>query len=194
MAARNEEIRPAVQPRSRAAWRAWLEKHHEREEHVWLIADKRRTGRSAIRLEDAIEEALCFGWIDSTIRRIDDETFARKFSRRRAGSEWSQLNARRARRLIEEGRMTPAGLAAFKAPSRPKDRMSPRDAPLAPPPDLARAIERSASAKASYTRFPASAKRLYHSWILSAKRPETRARRVAEAVGRIANNERTLLK
>ena len=145
-------------------------------------------------MEDAIEEALCFGWIDSTIRRIDDETFARKFSRRRPGSEWSQLNIRRARKLIEEGRMSPAGLAALNAPSRRVDRISPRDAPLTPPSDLAHAIDLNTRAQASYARFPPSAKRAYHSWILNARRPETRARRVAEAVERIANNERTLLK
>lgn len=194
MAKSNANIRPTVQPRTRAAWRAWLEKNHEHQGEVWLISDKRHTGRSAIRVEDAIEEALCYGWIDSTIRRIDDETFARKFSRRRPGSEWSQLNARRVRKLIEERRMTPAGLAALKAPSRPIDRMAPRDAPLEPPPDLAHAISRNASARALYAKFPPSARRLCHAWILSAKRPVTRTRRIAEAVERIANNERTLLK
>lgn len=145
-------------------------------------------------MEDAIQEALCFGWIDSTIRRIDDETFARKFSPRRPGSEWSPLNIRRAQKLIEEARMTPAGLAAFNARSPRTDRISPRDAPLTPPPDLAKAIRRNAGAHALYAQFPPSAKRLYHSWILNAKRAETRARRIAEAVERIANNERTLLK
>lgn len=194
MRVRNVEISPIARPRTRAAWRAWLEKNHDKKSEVWLISYKRHTGRNAISVDDAIEEALCFGWIDSTIRRVDDETFARKFSRRRPGSEWSQLNIRRVRKLVEDGRMTPAGLAAFKAPSRPKHRIAPRDAPLEPPPDLAHGMGRNARAKASYEKFPPSAKRLYHSWILSAKRPETRARRVAEAVERIASNERTLLK
>ena len=194
MPERDADISPSVHPRTRGAWRAWLEKNHKHKSEVWLISDKRHTGRNAISLDDAIEEALCFGWIDSTIRRVDDETFARKFSRRRPGSEWSELNVRRGRKLIEEGSMMPAGLAAFDAPSRPKDRIAPRDAPLDPPPDLAYAIRGNVQAKGAYEQFPPSAKRAYHSWILSAKRPETRMRRVAEAVGRIANNERTLLK
>jgi uncharacterized protein YdeI (YjbR/CyaY-like superfamily) len=194
MAVPNPDTRPTAKPRTRAAWRAWLQKNHERQSEVWLISDKRHTGRSAIRIEDAIEEALCFGWIDSTIRRIDNETFARKFSRRRPGSEWSQLNVKRVRKLIERGLMTPAGLSAFEAPSRPADRMAPRDAPLQPPPDLARAIRGNARAEALYARFPPGAKRHYHAWILNAKQPATRARRVAEAVERIANNERSLLK
>jgi uncharacterized protein YdeI (YjbR/CyaY-like superfamily) len=179
---------------SRKAWRAWLRKNHTREDEVWLVSHKRHTGRDAIAVEDAIEEALCFGWIDSTIRRIDDATFARKFSRRRPGSEWSALNTRRVRKLIEEGKMTAAGLAAFETPSRPIDRMAPRDAPLEPPADLTKAIARDKQARANYERFPPSAKRLYHAWVLNAKRPETRARRVAEAVERIANNEKALLK
>lgn len=179
---------------TRRGWRAWLQKHHQRETEVWLVSHKRSTGRAAVATDDAIEEALCFGWIDSTVTRIDGEMFARKFSRRRAGSEWSELNKRRVRKLMAEGKMTPAGLAAFEVPSRPIGRLAPRDAPLEPPQDLARAIARHKQARENYARFPPSAKRLYHAWIMNAKRPETRARRVAEAVQRIANNEKTLLK
>ncbi len=184
----------ALHVSNRKDWRAWLRKHHNREREVWLLSYKRRTGRAAVPYDDAVEEALCFGWIDSTIRRIDDETFARKFSRRRPGSEWSELNKRRVRKMIAQGRMTAAGLAAYETPSRPQDRLSPRDAPLDPPADLARALAKNKQAKRNFERFPPSAKRQYHAWILNAKKPETRARRVAEAVERIANNEKTLLK
>jgi uncharacterized protein YdeI (YjbR/CyaY-like superfamily) len=183
-----------VRVATRRGWRAWLRRNHTRLDEVWLLSYKRATGRAAIATDDAIEEALCFGWIDSTVTRIDDDTFARKFSRRRPGSEWSELNKRRVRKLVEQGKMTPAGLAAFEAPSRKTARIAPRDAPLDPPGDLARAIARHKRACENYARFPPSAKRLYHSWVLNAKRRDTRARRIAEAVQRIANNEKTLLK
>ena len=179
---------------SRAQWRAWLQTHHKREAGVWLLSSKRRTGRAAIPYADAIEEALCFGWIDSNVMRVDDDTSARRFTPRRPGSEWSALNKRRVRKLIDQGKITPAGLAAFEAPSRPIDRLSPRDAPLEPPPDLARAIAKNKGARRNFERFPPSAKRLYVAWVLNARKPETRARRIAEAVQRIANNEKTLLK
>jgi uncharacterized protein YdeI (YjbR/CyaY-like superfamily) len=179
---------------TRKLWREWLRKNHQRESEVWLVSYKHSTSRAVIATGDAIEEALCFGWIDSTVTRIDDATFARKFSRRRPGSEWSALNKRRVRKLIAAGKMTAAGLAAFETPSRRTDRMAPRDAPLEPPPDLARAVARHKQARENYARFPPSAKRLYHAWIMNAKKPETRARRIAEAVQRIAHNEKTLLK
>jgi uncharacterized protein YdeI (YjbR/CyaY-like superfamily) len=184
----------SVAPTTRRGWRAWLSANHGRAREVWLIYRKHRTGTESLTYEDSIEEALCFGWVDSLIKRIDDDTYARKFSRRRKGSAWSELNKRRVRKLIEEHRMTPAGIAAFEGPAKVVDRISPRDAPLDAPDDLAQALEKRPSAMRNFVRFPPSSKRLYISWILNAKKRETRARRVAEAVQRIANNEKTLLK
>src|SRR5437763_14926169 len=97
--------------RTRDEWRAWLARHHQSETEIWLIYYKKHSGRPRIPYEDAVEEALCFGWIDSIVKAIDGETVAQKFTPRRDSSKWSALNRRRVRKLIQEGRMTEAGLA-----------------------------------------------------------------------------------
>src|SRR5256885_14789235 len=96
---------------SRDDWRAWLEKNHETEKEVWLIYYKKHTNRPRIPYDDAVEEALCFGWIDSIVQKIDDERYAQKFTPRKSSSKWSESNKRRVRKLLQEGRMTQAGLA-----------------------------------------------------------------------------------
>src|SRR5438132_2417258 len=98
-----------------AEWRAWLAKHYESETEVWLIYYKKHTGQPRIPYEHAVEEALCFGWIDSLVKRIDDEKFAQKFTPRRDFTRWSVLNLRRMRKLMREGRMTETGLAKIEA-------------------------------------------------------------------------------
>src|ERR1700741_518975 len=95
----------------RDEWRAWLADHYESETEVWLIYYKKHSGRPRIPYDEAVEEALCFGWVDSIVKRIDDETFAQKFTPRRDWTKWSALNKRRLRKLVDEGRMTEAGLA-----------------------------------------------------------------------------------
>src|SRR5678816_4889869 len=100
---------------NRDEWRDWLAKHGQSETEVWLIYYKQQSDRPRIPYDDAVEEALCFGWIDSIVKRIDDEKFAQKFTPRRNTSKWSELNKRRVRKLIREGRMTDAGLARIDA-------------------------------------------------------------------------------
>ena len=99
---------------TRDEWRAWLAEHHDTEREVWLVSYKKHTGRPQIPYDDAVEEALCFGWIDSLVKTIDDERFAQKFSPRKGKSNWSESNKRRVRKLVREGRMTEAGLATAK--------------------------------------------------------------------------------
>src|SRR5919198_457561 len=122
------EIRKTLYVTSREEWRAWLTKHYESETEVWLIFYKKHTGRPRISYDHAVEEALCFGWIDSIVKRMDDEAFAQKFTPRRDSSRWSALNKRRVRTLMREGRMTEAGLAKVDlatlgedAPAGPSD-------------------------------------------------------------------------
>ena len=97
--------------KDRAEWQAWLETNHTLETEIWLLFYKRHTGKPRVAYPDAVEEALCFGWIDSTIRRVDDATYAQRFTPRRPGSSWSELNKRRVARLVQQGRMTKTGLA-----------------------------------------------------------------------------------
>ena len=95
----------------RAEWRKWLEEHHGSENEIWLVYYRKETGKPRISYEDALNEALAFGWIDSIQRGIDKERFAQRFSPRRDTARWSEANKERARRLIRDGRMTPAGMA-----------------------------------------------------------------------------------
>ena len=95
---------------SRAAWRRWLEKHHAAKSEVWIAYYKKHTGKPCVSYEEAVEEALCFGWIDGQVRRLDDDSYAQRFTPRRSGSQWSTVNLRRFERLRAEGRVTAAGL------------------------------------------------------------------------------------
>ncbi len=99
---------------NRAKWRKWLEKNHGKAKDIWLIYYKKHTGKSSITYNDAVEEALCFGWIDSTVKGIDKEKYAQRFSPRRSKSPWSPMNKERMRKLIKLKKVIPAGLAAFK--------------------------------------------------------------------------------
>jgi uncharacterized protein YdeI (YjbR/CyaY-like superfamily) len=101
---------------NRDEWRAWLEENHATEPEIWLVYYKKHTSQPTIPYEDAVEEALCFGWIDSTAKRIDDEKYAQRFTPRKDHKNWSEPNKQRVRKLIQAGRMTPAGLARIGFP------------------------------------------------------------------------------
>src|SRR2546428_2308353 len=101
---------------NRKAWRKWLSQHRNKEPEMWLVFAKQHTGKPRVPYGDAVEEALCFGWIDSTVKRIDENFYAQRFSPRKSTSKWSQQNIERARRLVKLRKMTPAGLAAIKNP------------------------------------------------------------------------------
>ena len=104
----------AVHPVTPEAWRAWLQEHHERATGVWLVSFKQATGRPRVTYEAAVEEALCFGWIDGILKRIDDEQHVIRFSPRRKNSVWSDSNRKRVNRMTRQGKMTEAGLAAVR--------------------------------------------------------------------------------
>jgi uncharacterized protein YdeI (YjbR/CyaY-like superfamily) len=116
---------------NRKEWRAWLSKNHSAKKEVWLIFYKKHTGKPSIAYGDAVEEALCFGWIDSIIKKIDEDKFARKFTPRKAKSKWSETNRKRVEKMLREGKMTEAGMVQineakksgkwFKPTSPPKE-------------------------------------------------------------------------
>ncbi len=105
---------------TREEWRDWLEGNHDKCKGIWLIYYKKGSGKPRVPYDDAVEEALCFGWIDSTVRRIDEEKYAQRFTPRKPDSGWSELNMRRMEQLIKEGRMTEAGLAKYREPGCPQ--------------------------------------------------------------------------
>ena len=131
--------------RTCAQWRAWLVKHHDSESEVWLVFHKRHTGQLSIAYGEAVDEALCFGWIDSLIKRLDEAQYARKFTPRRPGSRWSTANRKRYARLRTSGRLMPAGLKLA-----PTDRSGDAPRPLAKIPRYIREALESHSAAWNY--------------------------------------------
>lgn len=176
----------SIHPRTRAAWRAWLEEHHGRIEGVWLISYKKGTGKPRLEYEDAVEEALCFGWIDSKPGKLDDERSMLWFAPRQPGSNWARTNRERVERLTAAGLMRPAGLAKVEAAKRygTWTALEAIDA-LQIPPDLTAALAANGAAGQHFTAFPRSVKRGILEWIASARKPETRAKRI-EATARLA--------
>lgn len=163
--------------RTPADWRRWLEKHHAtaREIHVGLY--KRHASHKGIGYEQALEEALCWGWIDGVTRTIDDERWVIRFTPRRKGSYWSARNVARAERLMAEGRMASPGLAAFEARSNGDGySFEQRSAALTRAEE--RLIEANAAARAFWEASPPSYRKVATHWVTSAKWPETRARRL----------------
>lgn len=181
----------AFEPASRADWRAWLEAHHEAEKGVWLVLRKKAAPVPNLSLEDAVEEALCFGWIDSRPRKLDDTRSMLYFAPRRAGSGWSAVNKARIERMQAAGRMTPAGQARIDAALRDGSwsKLDAVDA-LEVPPDLAAALGAEPGARAQWDAFPPSAKRGILEWIAGARTAATREKRVRETATLAARGER----
>ena len=179
---------------NRKAWRQWLQKHHTSETEIWLISYKKHTGQPSIPYEEAVAEALCFGWIDSIVKRLDDERFAQKYTPRRAGSNWSSPNLRRMRQLILEGRMTEAGLAKID-PALLKEEYQPSTKKqLSLPPSLEKLLRANAAAWENFLKLAPSHRRNYLAWILDAKKEETRLKRLEECIGRLKQNKKLGLK
>jgi uncharacterized protein YdeI (YjbR/CyaY-like superfamily) len=181
------DIRNTLYVAGRAEWRDWLEQNHDRESEIWLVFHKGRTRPAPLSYDDAVEEALCFGWIDSIVKRIDDEKYAQRFSPRRDGSRWSLSNRRRIAKLIREGRMTPAGLAKLSYP----DPATPPADEREPEPALAREIEEALRANeaawAAFDRLAPSHRRNLVRWLMNGKRAETQRRRLAEVIDLLLN-------
>jgi len=169
--------------KNRATWRAWLERNHDKKNEVWLAYYKKNAGKTSVTYEEALEEGLCFGWIDSTVNRLDAERYMQKWTPRKPKSIWSASNKSRIKKLIAEGRMAPPGLAAVAIAKkngswRALDRIDPE--PQIPP-DLAAAIDADPQIKAKFGSVSPSQRKILAWWIIGAKQPETRARRIAGA-------------
>jgi uncharacterized protein YdeI (YjbR/CyaY-like superfamily) len=181
----------SIHPKTLAAWRKWLEQNHTRAEGVWLISYKKATGKPRFEYDEAVEEALCFGWIDSKPNKLDDERSMLWFAPRKANTGWSKINKARAEKMIEAGHMMPAGLAKVEAAKRDGS-WSALDTieALEVPPDLAAALSANPIAQQYFDAFPRSVKRGILEWIANAKKPETRAKRVNETARLAAENIR----
>lgn len=179
-----------IEVRSRAELRAWLTTNHEQDESVWLVTFKKPSAHY-VAYGEIVDEALCFGWVDSQPRALDTERSMRRLSPRRRGSNWSKVNKDKIERLIAAGRMTKAGLALVEQ-AKQDGTWSALDKvdSITIPPDLAAALATSEVAWANFEGFPRSSKRLILEWIESAKKPTTRAQRVSETMTEARVNRR----
>lgn len=174
-----------------SAFRAWLTVNHASASAVWLVFSKEASSRPSVSPSDAMDEALCFGWVDSKVGRIDDERYEQYFTPRKPTSAWSTLNKERATQLIAEGRVEEPGMRAIEI-AKENGFWTILDGPnaLLVSDDLAIALEASPAARRGYQAFTSSTKRAVLSWIALAKRPDTRARRIAETVAAAADGRR----
>ena len=176
--------------RTREQWRRWLAKNHASSAGVWLVRHKQHAGVESMPYEDVVREALCFGWIDSLIKRLDDDRYAIKVTPRKPTSKWSDLNRRRWKELEAAGRLAPAGVAA--APTA--NRYAPRPSVPELPAYIARAFKADPKAWQYFQSLPRRPQRDFVVWIHTAKKPETRERRIRESLALLAQGRKLGLK
>lgn len=169
-------------PKNRKEWRKWLEKHHRSEKEIWLIYYKKNSEKPRIPYDHAVEEALCFGWIDGQVKGIDEEKYAQRFSPRRKGSNWSELNKERVRKLIKNKQMTAAGLEAY-----PHEHTAPK---FEIPKDILKALKANKDAWENFQHLPESYKRIRIAWIDSSGIPEQKPKRLAYFIKMTAQNKK----
>ena len=186
-------------PKTRRAWRKWLEKNHATSPGIWMIYYKKETGKRKFDMAEAVEEALCFGWIDSVAKKLDDERTMQKFTPRKPKSVWSKVNKLRIEKLIEQKKMTPAGLAKIELAKENGswDILNSSDLHTdnnSMPDDLKKALSRNKKALTNFLAFPPSYRKRFLFWIDSAKTPETKAVRMKQTLLMAAANKKPGLK
>jgi len=178
--------------KNREEWRRWLGENSTSEDGIWMIIYKKHTKKECVPYNDAVEEALCFGWIDGKIKRINDEYYIQYYTPRRRNSRWSKYNIERVEKLIGEGRMTPAGIRAyneiFKKPELAYDNKASGEPEI--PQDLLSALKENETAISNFMKFSPSARRIYIEWLNSSKRAETRSNRILKIIEAAKSNKR----
>lgn len=168
-------------PAGKKQWRDWLQKHHDKKQAVWLIGYKKGSNIPSLAWSEAVEEALCFGWIDSKRIPVDEEKYMQFFSKRKAKGTWSKINKEKVQQLIDEGRMAEAGLLCIEvAKQNGSWTVLDEVEALTIPKDLEKALEAQRGAKAFFMGLSKSTKKAMLQWLVLAKLPETRQRRINE--------------
>jgi len=187
---------PELYFKTTAEWRDWLSENQATSNGLWLIFYKKESGKPALDYEASIEEALCFGWVDSIIRNIDAEQYARKFTPRRADSKWSELNKKRIAKLIREKRLTPAGLALVEAARQNGQRNKPDrpDISFEISDEFQAALAENPKARQYFRQLTPTCRKQYLVWINVARQPATRSRRIREAITLLENGRKLGLK
>ena len=185
----------SFQAKDRKEWREWLEKNHHTSLGVWLIYYKVKSGKPSVQYSEAVKEALCFGWIDSKVKSLDAERYMQIFTPRKRKSVWSKLNKQYIEELIEQGLMTEAGLVKIEA-AKQDGSWNTLDAieELIIPADLKQALEANETANRYFEAFSKSSKKNILFWIESAKRPETRLKRIEQTISSVAQNKNPLVR
>lgn len=171
--------------KNRQEWRNWLENNHNSVKEIWLVYYKKHTKKPTVYYDEAVEEALCYGWIDSTVRTIDDEKYCQKYTPRNKKSNWSELNKSRARKLIDEGKMTSAGFAKLDGVNLNETNV---EKTLVLSPQFEQALKSNKPAWTYFNSLAPSHRKQYTEWIMSAKREETQIKRLSEAIIMLEKN------
>ena len=178
-----------------AEWETWLGQHQATETEIWLIFYKKHTGKTGLDYESSVRSALCYGWIDSIIQRVNDDYHVRKFTPRKPGSKWSPSNRRRVKQLLAAKRMHPAGLKTLEGVDLDEAPPRPGFLPNGEILDFIRPeLQQNPPAWDNFQQLPPGQKKLYLGWIMSAKREDTRQKRLAEAVALLKQNKKLGMK
>ncbi|MBT8069218.1 MAG: YdeI/OmpD-associated family protein [Gammaproteobacteria bacterium] len=181
---------------SREEWRAWLQQNHAGASEIWLVYFKKHTGKPTVDYAESVEEALCFGWVDGLKKRIDEDRYAHRFSPRKAKSKWTPLNIQRARKMIEAGKMTEAGLVSFRQRLEYDEKFlqARTQKKLELPAEMEAAIKLNEAAWNNFKQLAPGYRKQYVGWLVSAKKPATRTRRLEEAIRLLARNKKLGMK
>lgn len=177
-------------------WRKWLKSNHDKENKVWLIFFKKKAGKPSIEYESAVEEALCYGWIDSIIKKLDDERYVRKFTPRRSNSRWSELNKKRVRKLMKQGHMTKSGAAKVTEAKKSGlwEQSGQPEISFEIPREFESVLVKNKKAKMFFDQLAPAYQKQFIGWISVAKRQETKNRRVGESVALLEQGKKLGLK
>lgn len=177
---------------SRDEWRTWLETNHTAKTGIWVVIIKKNSQVDGLRYEDAVEEAVCYGWIDSKMKSVDGDRFIQRFTPRKPTSFWSDSNKERVKRLKAEGKMTEAGLKAVKIAKQNGmwDYSRRISSEVTIPVDLEKALFKNKKARKNFNNYPPSTQKIYINYILESKKPDTRERRISKIIERSLKNKR----
>lgn len=174
-----------VEAKNRTEWRDWLSEHHDKDAEIWLVYYKKGIGIAGVDYESSVEEALCYGWVDSIIKKIDETKYARKFTPRKDDSKWSPSNKRRVKKLLKEGLMTKHGLQKIEAAKQSGQWATPDQRPeltFEMSAEFAEALKKNRQAQETFENLAPTYQKQYLGWIEVAKRPETKQKRIEEAI------------
>jgi uncharacterized protein YdeI (YjbR/CyaY-like superfamily) len=186
-----------VYVRNRAEWRTWLEANHDKAIEIWLVFNKKETGLPSIPYGDAVEEALCFGWIDSLIKKLNERQYARKFTPRKANSKWSDSNIQRVEKMIHAGLMTPHGMRLVEVAKQNGKWDNPDQKPILEfqlQTEFAEALRASPKAQETYNNLAPTYQKQYIGWVEVAKRADTKQKRIAESIRLLEQGKKLGLK